>query len=186
MSLNLFPARVPIGRATISGQSVDVLMTPEFSRALSDLLERVGGTSSPSLTTVVNNLGDVTNIVNDISGSESFSGMPAVDLAATPAGYFFSAPTTTEADEKIDFVAATDCSSAQQIEELRILLTAAVNVVAEMTELSKSLQAFAIQSVFVSAPPSPISLAPDATDLPTVITLANSLKNALLSNGIGS
>jgi hypothetical protein len=42
--LNLFPARVPIGRATApDGRTVDVLMTQEFSRALTDLLVRVGG-----------------------------------------------------------------------------------------------------------------------------------------------
>lgn len=42
--LNLFPARVPIGRATTpDGRTVDVLMTTEFGRALSDLLVRVGG-----------------------------------------------------------------------------------------------------------------------------------------------
>ena len=44
MSLNLFPVRVPIGRVVDeTGKTHDVLMTPEFSRALSDLLERVGG-----------------------------------------------------------------------------------------------------------------------------------------------
>lgn len=44
--LNLFPARVPIGRATgADGRTVDVLMTPEFARALSDLLVRVGGSN---------------------------------------------------------------------------------------------------------------------------------------------
>lgn len=44
MALNLFPARVAIGRVTdASGTSSDVLMTPEFSRALSDLFVRVGG-----------------------------------------------------------------------------------------------------------------------------------------------
>lgn len=44
MSLSLFPARVPIGRTTDStGKLLDVLMTPEFSRALADLLVRVGG-----------------------------------------------------------------------------------------------------------------------------------------------
>ena len=41
--LNLFPARVPTGRVTIDGRTFDVLMTTEFSRALSDLLLRVGG-----------------------------------------------------------------------------------------------------------------------------------------------
>jgi hypothetical protein len=35
-TLNLFPVRVPIGRTTdATGRSYDVLMTPEFARALS-------------------------------------------------------------------------------------------------------------------------------------------------------
>lgn len=43
-SLNLFPARVPIGRAIDgNGRSYDVMMTVEFSRALADLMMRVGG-----------------------------------------------------------------------------------------------------------------------------------------------
>lgn len=42
--LNLFPARVPIGSVTgADGRQYDVLMSAEFSRALSDLLVRVGG-----------------------------------------------------------------------------------------------------------------------------------------------
>lgn len=44
--LNLFPARVPIGRSVgPDGRTVDVMMTQEFARALSDLLVRVGGTN---------------------------------------------------------------------------------------------------------------------------------------------
>lgn len=42
-TLNLFPARVAIGTADVDGIEVPVLMTPEFFRALSDLLQRVGG-----------------------------------------------------------------------------------------------------------------------------------------------
>jgi len=51
MPLNLFPARVPFGRWTdADGNSYDVLMTPEFSRALADLFERVGGPIADSNT----------------------------------------------------------------------------------------------------------------------------------------
>jgi hypothetical protein len=49
MGLNLFPVRVPIGKAIdASGKTLDVLMTPEFSRALSDLFVRVGGETGSS------------------------------------------------------------------------------------------------------------------------------------------
>jgi hypothetical protein len=44
--LNLFPIRVPIGTVTDSaGNSRDVLMTPEFARALAAVLQRIGGTN---------------------------------------------------------------------------------------------------------------------------------------------
>lgn len=46
MSLSLFPVRVPIGVTTdASGKTLQILMTPEFARALSDLYDRVGGDS---------------------------------------------------------------------------------------------------------------------------------------------
>lgn len=171
MSLNLFPVRVPIGRASISGQQVDVLMTPEFSRALADLFERVGGTSSPSLTTVVNNLGEVTNIVQGMSQDDAFVEPVLVGIGPSP--FFDSAFALTDVESKIV--------------EFQTLLTMTTSVLAELDAISKQIHAFAIQSAFVSSvPPSPLPLAPDATDLPTVITLANSLKTALLSNGIGS
>jgi len=49
MGLSLFPVRAPIGRVTgADGREFDVLMTPEFSRALSDLLVRVGGETALS------------------------------------------------------------------------------------------------------------------------------------------
>lgn len=43
-ALNLFPARVPIGHVPgANGRPVPVLISPEFARALADLLVRVGG-----------------------------------------------------------------------------------------------------------------------------------------------
>lgn len=43
-SLNLFPTRIPIGQVVLAdGSRGDVLMSLEFSRALSDLFFRVGG-----------------------------------------------------------------------------------------------------------------------------------------------
>lgn len=50
-ALNLFPARVPIGKAAArDGSTMDVLMTVEFSRALAAVLERVGGPDGVSNT----------------------------------------------------------------------------------------------------------------------------------------
>lgn len=51
MGLNLFPVRVPIGKAGApDGRQLDVLMTPEFARALSSILERIGGPDGVSNT----------------------------------------------------------------------------------------------------------------------------------------
>jgi hypothetical protein len=59
MGLNLFPVRVPIGRATgADGRTVDVLMTVEFARALSDLLTRVGGPNGIGTDELANMVGD--------------------------------------------------------------------------------------------------------------------------------
>lgn len=171
MTLNLFPVRAPIGRATMAGQQFDVMMTPEFSRALADLFERVGGVSSPSLTTVVKNLDDVTNIVEGIGGNNAFVEQANVEPNTT---HFFDVPMT---------ISSVDA----QVIELRMLLEQAASALADLDVISQRIKSFAIQSAFVAdVPPSPLQLAPDATDLPTVITLANSLKQALLSNGIGS
>jgi hypothetical protein len=53
MGLNLFPVRVPIGRTIdSSGKPLDVLMTQEFARALSDLFQRVGGETGMSSTDI--------------------------------------------------------------------------------------------------------------------------------------
>lgn len=47
MSVELFPARIPIGQFIGSDrQPVRVNMTPEFYRALQDVLRRIGGTPS--------------------------------------------------------------------------------------------------------------------------------------------
>ena len=48
-TLNLFPARVAIGTVQPNG---NVLMTPEFFRALTDLLQRVGGQNAPDFSDI--------------------------------------------------------------------------------------------------------------------------------------
>lgn len=51
MGLNLFPVRVPIGKAGApDGRQLDVLMTPEFARALASILDRIGGPDGFSTT----------------------------------------------------------------------------------------------------------------------------------------
>lgn len=51
--LILFPARAAIGQADASGR---VMQTPEFARALADLLARLGGTNGASITDLMQEL----------------------------------------------------------------------------------------------------------------------------------
>lgn len=182
MILNLFPVRVPIGRLDGSGQ---VLMTPEFARALAALLERVGGVESESLTTVINQLGDVTNIVNSIDDGTSFVNEIIEDTQPLNNVDPFTAVNHQVALLDVNF-SASESDQSQQVASLNILLEQAATLAADVAELVKSLQEISIQTAFSPTPFSPVPLAPDAGDLPTVIALANTLKQALKSNGVGS
>lgn len=66
-TLNLFPARVAIGTVKTEAGEMPVMMTPEFFRALTDLLTRVGGPSGT-------NTGDI-----ELMAVQSMP--PAVDLS---------------------------------------------------------------------------------------------------------
>lgn len=182
MILNLFPVRVPIGRLDENGQ---VLMTPEFARALASLLERVGGVDSPSLTTVINQLGDVTNIVNSMDSGSSFINEVPADVQALNDIDAFTSGKDQESSAPLEFF-VTPNDQPQQVADLQILLEQVASTVSDLAELAKSMQDVSIQSAFSAPTFSPVALAPDAVDLPTVIALANTLKQALKSNGIGS
>lgn len=182
MILNLFPVRVPIGRVDQSGQ---VLMTPEFARALASLLERVGGVGSPSLTTVISQLGDVTNIVNSMDSGSSFINDVPADVQALNDLDAFTFTKDQESSALLEFF-STPNYQLQQFADLQILLEQVTSTISDLAELAKSMQDISIQSVFSAPTFSPVALAPDAVDLPTVIALANTLKQALKSNEIGS
>lgn len=82
-SLTLFPIRVPIGTVTDSaGNSRDVLMTPEFSRALSAVFERIGGTSGMSTTDILAFSEQVSAELKDMEVSAAFNAPPATPAAA--------------------------------------------------------------------------------------------------------
>lgn len=64
MGFQLFPVRVPIGYVSTTdrdGNEVDlsVLMTPEFARALADLLTRIGGENGMDVDEIANYLADL-------------------------------------------------------------------------------------------------------------------------------
>lgn len=117
MSLSLFPIRVPIGRATSSdGRSFDVLMTPEFSRALSDVFKRIGGS---------NGMGS-----DDLALLESFDTAPANADLSSAAGHEDAALSAQVAALRAEVDALrSELSTAQglaavvqQLEELRFMV----------------------------------------------------------------
>lgn len=64
--LDLFPALVAIGHYTdASGRRVPVFLSPEFGRALQQVLERIGGATGPSIT-------DLATADDEDSGLEEF------------------------------------------------------------------------------------------------------------------
>lgn len=89
-TLNLFPARVPIGRVMDPGGQRDVMMTAEFSRALAALFDRVGGADSIGLS-------DVGKMIDDIQA----------DLARRPSVLAQAAPGATLTGTAIESVLAT-------------------------------------------------------------------------------
>lgn len=87
-SLNLFPVRVPIGKAIDSaGKSCDVLMTMEFARALSNLLLRVGGNDGLPV-------GDIEELT-----------LEAITLQAFDSNHESAQPATSHPSEQIDSTA---------------------------------------------------------------------------------
>lgn len=66
MPLSLFPSHCPIGRIRLpDGTEAEVLMTPEFARAMGDLFERVGGDTAMSNgdLAVLESFGDTSSII---------------------------------------------------------------------------------------------------------------------------
>ncbi len=95
MSLNLFPVRSAIGRAQINGQSFDVLMTPEFSRALSDLLVRVGGSDGM-------NSSDIEQIARAGAIMQAFDAQPSPPDSVQEGDMFSAADQLQALARKVD------------------------------------------------------------------------------------
>ena len=72
-ALDLFPARVAIGYATVAGERVPILASPEFIRALGTVLDRLGGPTGQSIT-------DLAQADDDDSGLEEFKSEVAKKL----------------------------------------------------------------------------------------------------------
>jgi hypothetical protein len=76
--LNLFPARVPIGTVVDSaGNNCDVLMTPEFARALSAVLQRIGGVDGLSTPEILKLAKQALTVAQDSIVNAAFAPPPA-------------------------------------------------------------------------------------------------------------
>lgn len=116
-TLNLFPARVPIGYADSNGQ---VLMTPEFFRALTDLLQRVGGTTAPD--------------TEDLDITASISQAPVIDFSP-----FMDAAL---GQQGVDAAAAV-AEARKAIEDINVQIAQAVAQLAEVKKQAESLEVMA-------------------------------------------
>lgn len=116
-TLNLFPARVPIGTVDEYGS---VLMTPEFFRALTDLLARVGGPTAPDN--------------SDLDIMSSIIEAPAVDF-----GPFVDAALSQQSSEA--FAALSEAQKA--IEALNAQIEQSVAKLAELEKRTESLDVMA-------------------------------------------
>lgn len=226
--LNLFPARVPIGRfMDASGKSVDVLMTPEYARALGDLMVRVGGPSAFS-----------TDEIGALFASESHSTAAVAslvhmlaDLSAQLGGLQVMAARLAAAERKLaDMESLAQMGQAQRPVDWEHpgKLGAATPNAARVTTLNRitftqpataatftladgktftvsstltltandgatlnigaggTLGSAAYQNTSAFAARTNTALAAAATDAASTQTLANSLRAALISVGIGT
>jgi len=141
MTLSLFPARVAIGRVSgPNGGALDVIMTPEFARALTDLFERVGGAngmSSDDLALLASFATDPGALEQDIFSAQ------LVEATAAPV------PVVEAAPPAFDDVAGL----VAQLEEMRARINDLekhflVSSPAVESELFKAMAAFEAQSAF--------------------------------------
>jgi len=228
-TLNLFPARVAIGVVQENGT---VLMTPEFFRALTDVLQRVGGEggsdnsdlelmSSTALPPVVDfsqfydvmaalQVAEASNAemqkrINDLEALSGYTDpfrvnweRPGSIGSLTPAPGAFTTLTASGAvtlspananvtisptgTGTVTFAPAT----VGTINNMSIgATTAATGRFTTLTTTGAATIATGFGCNGKTAQTA-AALGAAATDLPTVITLANNIRTALINNGIGS
>lgn len=219
-TLNLFPARVAIGTLQPNG---DVLMTPEFFRALTDLLQRVGGPTGTNA--------DEMEALFAIESSD-----PGTSVASEKADNallmsLFDTKTSVQ-DQCFDSIPldsndAAIAAAVARIDALEVIIAAQADAIASASQSLAYAQYTEIEYAFVAppvdwdhpgkigfrtpntgaftaittttsaqigtgfgcngkTPQTAFALGAAATDLPTVITLANNLRTMSINNGIGS
>lgn len=123
MPISLFPARAAIGRGFLpDGSPIDILMTIEFARALSDVLQRIGGTNGTSTA-------DIETLVRTVTINDTFTA-PVVAPANQDTGGIHNPDGSAQiaalraevADLRTELAMATVRDLSQQLEEIRVLL----------------------------------------------------------------
>lgn len=168
-NLNLFPARVPIGSMVDSaGKKCDVLMTPEFSRALSSVFDRIGGTSGMDTSEILALAERALALAEDAIVSDSFAPAPAPTLQDV-AGLFD--------DSGLD---AHFAALRSALDDLQTLIMTAPDGLARLSETVKEL-ARRPSTVAQSAIAASVTGTLVATVLATVSVPANAMgKNGML------
>lgn len=207
-TLNLFPARVAIGTVQSNG---DVLMTPEFFRALSDLLQRVGGATATNA--------DEMEALFSMESSDPGAAAASEAAANAMLSSIFEVQPQPACciNEQIfnDGKDAVIASLVSRIDALEVQLAAQTEALAAASQALAYAQYAEVENIFSpspvdwehpgkigaktansgafttfgcngKAPQAAFALGAAATDLPTVITLANNLRTMSINNGIGS
>ncbi len=132
--LNLFPARVPIGKIVADdGSEIDVLASIEFLKALKVLFDRVGGSSSST---------DMTSLAIFAALADT----PSVEQSAPVFDSFTQQSQEAVSLQAIDVMMAQDVNGAaiselsKQVEELRLMVVALSGSASDVGEVRKYAQ----------------------------------------------
>lgn len=204
-ALNLFPARAPIGRATLpNGQVIDVPASPEFSRALANLFERVGGAVNMG----VDDLALVASTVtqpDQVARREAADALaaPAIDQSALVAALVRKIAVLQTQVTQVEGVRAELAKLARRIDAAEQIATFRdpcrvnwerpgrlgffkANTGAFTTLTATSVTATGGFGCNGKAAQTAYALGAAATDLASAITLANNLRAMAIANGIGA
>ena len=196
VTLNLFPARVAIGTANVAGTEVPVLMTPEFFRALSDLLQRVGGPTGTAT-------GDIEEMaiqsLTPVVDMSAFIGIDALQSVESTAAANMAMQAANDAlAVQIEQAGALLADLRRRCDDLDVMAgyqdpyrvdwehPGTIGSITANTGKFTSITATGAFGCNGKAAQTAFALGAAATDLPTVITLANNMRTALINNGIGS
>lgn len=204
MPLILFPARSPIGTVELpDGTELDVIMTPEFVRALADLMVRVGGAEGMDFGSIeiIAGLQPPSALPDQPESSLGQVSFPPLPVGQTADQLFLSMVGQTQ-DILLQTVATVEAARA----EVSVALQRIGNIEAQaqpiplnidlsrpgaiggLTASPGSFSTLSSSGTFgcnAAAPQTSAVLPAAAIDLPTGLALINAIRTALINNGIG-